>query len=278
MRCVFYCTAAEYKMELLAKYFEKQSIEYKYFDDVIYAQLYDSKVDSFIFPFGCVVFWGEDENHKNLLKELRKFEIEHTTEEISDFVHFSYRKKAKEDDLSNSFIEEEDNRIILGSKSEYLKLSISHALAQSVKLSQLESTVSKMLDSTTLIQKELARTGRVSLSQKEISKKIGKLFSERFSVSLHSDILDTPEFFWRRPSYEPLYLKAAEFQDISVRHGILNHRLDIIQELYTILSNELQNRHSSNLEIVIIVLITMEVVLALFHNNILTKIWNLFGM
>jgi uncharacterized Rmd1/YagE family protein len=275
MRCVFYCTAAEYKMKLLSEHFDKQKLEYKYFDDVLYTKS-ESGIDVFIFPFGCVVFWGEDQD--KLLKTLKKFEIDPIKGEMSDFVHFSYDKKVKDDDLDNSFIEEEDNRVILGSESEYLKLSISHALAQSVKLSLLERSVSKMLDSTALIQKELARTGKVSLSQREISKKIGKLFSERFSVSLHSDILDTPEFFWRRPSYEPLYLKAAEFQDISVRHGILNHRLDIIQELYSILSNELQNRHSSSLEIVIIILITIEVILGLFHDNVIFKILSAMGL
>lgn len=277
MRCVFYCTAAEYKMKPLSEHFDKQKLDYKYFDDVLYTKS-ASGIDVFIFPFGCVVFWGEGEDQKQLMKDLQDFEVEPTSEEMSDFIHFSYHKKVKDDDLNNSFIEEEDNRMILGSKSEYLKLSISHALAQSVKLSLLESSVSKMLDSTTRIQKELARTGKVSLSQKEISKKIGKLFSERFSVSLHSDILDTPEFFWRRPSYEPLYLKAAEFQDISVRHGILNHRLDIIQELYSVLSNELQNRHSSSLEIVIIILITIEVILGLFHDNVISKILSALGL
>ena len=170
--------------------------------------------------------------------------------------------------------DEERNRIILSNKSEYIKLSISHALAQSVKLIVLERSVSQILEKTAPIQKELANTGSVSLSKKEISKQIGQLFSERYSINLHSDILDTPEFFWRRPSYEPLYLMTAEFQDISVRQGILNHRLDIIQELYNILSNELNYKHSARLEITIVVLIAIEVVLALSHNDAISKFLN----
>jgi len=99
------------------------------------------------------------------------------------------------------------------------------------------------------------------------------LFSEMFSINLHSDILDTPEFFWKRPRYEPLYLMTVDFQDISVRQGILNHRLDIIQELYGILSNELNNKHSSRLEITIIVLIAIEILLALSHNDLITRLF-----
>ena len=47
---------------------------------------------------------------------------------------------------------------------------------------------------------------------------------------MHSDILDVSEIFWRRPSYERLYLMTADFQDIKVRQNILNHRLDMIDE------------------------------------------------
>ena len=157
--------------------------------------------------------------------------------------------------------------------SEYLKLSISHALAQSVKLMVLEISVSKLLDKTAPIQQELAQKGSISLSIKEISKNIGMLFNERYSINLHSDILDTPEFFWRRPSYEPLYLATASFQDIQVRQNILNHRLDIIQELYSMLSNELNYKHSTRLEIIIILLITIEVLVALSHYGIIKKIF-----
>ena len=141
----------------------------------------------------------------------------------------------------------------------------------------MEKSVTELLTSTTPIQQELAKTGSVSLSKKEISQQIGHLFSERYSVNLHSDILDTPEFFWRRPSYEPLYLMTAEFQDIKVRQGILNHRLDMIQELYSVLSNELNYKHSARIEITIVILITIEVILALSHNDIILKIFNFFS-
>ncbi len=279
MLCLSYCTASEYKMELLSQYLSIQNFKLQHYDDVIHLQMYDNNnLDITIFPFGCIVIWDANNSSEQLiLKQIKAFEVEPTTEVVSDFIYFKYHEKVnKNDENSNSFIEEEKNRIILGSKSEHLKLSISHALAQSVKLNFLENSVNKILESTTSIQKELAKTATISLSQTELSKKIGHLFSERFSINLHSDILDTPEFFWKRPSYEPLYLMTAKFQDISVRQGILNHRLDIIQELYSILSNELNNKHSSRLEMTIIVLITFEVLLALSHNDIVSKFFNLF--
>ena len=278
MRCLSYCTASDYKMEPLKIHLKSRGFILQQFDDVIYAKISEKDLmDIFIFPFGCITIWGSNENEENtVLQELKEFEIEPAQEVMSDFIYFDYHVDFIEKDPGNTFIDEERNRIILGDKSAYVKLSVSYALTQSVKLNILEASVSKLLERTAPIQQELAKTGSVSLSKKEISKQIGNLFSERYTINLHSDILDTPEFFWRRPSYEPLYLMTAAFQDISVRQGILNHRLDIIQELYNILSNELNYKHSSRLEIIIIVLITIEVILALYSHDIITKFLNFF--
>ena len=277
MRCLSYCTASEYVMSDLTDHLVSKGFIVQNFDDVIFAKMQDNDdVDIFLFPYGCFTVWGSDEaREKLLLNELKQFEIDSLTEVMSDPINFEYDENADKDH-AKTFIDEERNKIILSNRSEYIKLSISHALAQSVKLMVLERSVSKILEKTSPIQKELANTGSVSLSKKEISKQIGQLFSERYSINLHSDILDTPEFFWRRPSYEPLYLMTAEFQDISVRQGILNHRLDIIQELYNILSNELNYKHSARLEITIVVLIAIEVVLAFSHTSVISDIINMF--
>jgi uncharacterized Rmd1/YagE family protein len=138
---------------------------------------------------------------------------------------------------------------------------MAHGLSQSVKLDVFENTIAQTIESTRYLPAELAEKGKISLSQKKISQKVGALFAERNSVNLHSDILDTPEFFWRRPRYEPYYHMASQYMDISTRLDILNRRLDVIHELYDILSNELKHSHSSRLEWVIILLIVTEVIM-----------------
>ncbi len=264
MRCASYCTAAEYKIKDLVNYLNEIGREPKLFDEVIYSQKEvdsNNNIDVFFFPFGCIVIWGANESEEQMIiKEIAKFQVDKLEVAASDFIYFSYNPSS-----NKTFIDEEKNEIILGDRSAFVKLSISHALAQSVKLNILERSASNLLDKTTPIQKELANTGSVSLSKKEISKKIGTLFNERYSINLHSDILDTPEFFWRRPSYEPLYLMTIEFQDIQVRQNILNHRLNMIHELYTLLSNELNYKNSTRLEWIIIILIALEVIVAIFH-------------
>jgi len=264
MRCTSYCVASGFNTTNLVKQLMENGNEPKYYDDVVHIQKeLAGKViaDVFFFSFGSIVFWGSSEHDEKLIiDDYSEFAIEPLEDHTFEVLPYRLDKKSEK-----TYIDEEQNQVILHDDSVFIKLSISHALAQSVKLNVLELSVSTLLESIDPIQKELALTGSVALSKKEISKKIGTLFSARYSINLHSDILDTPEFFWRRPSYEPLYLMTAVFQDIQVRQNILNHRLDMIHELYTILSNELNYKHSTRLEVTVIVLIAIEIVVALFH-------------
>ncbi|MES2215329.1 MAG: RMD1 family protein [Pseudomonadota bacterium] len=267
-------------MSILVKHLVDSGLEPQYFDDVLYARKeFGNKdrvaVDIFYFPFGCIIIWGASEAEETLiLKELEASNaaLENVEALTSDLIYFRYDENSEK-----TFIDEEKNEVILHDYSPFLKLSLSHALAQSVKLNILENSVSNLLAKTSHIQKELAMTGSVTLSKKEIAKQIGMLFNERYSINLHSDILDVPEFFWRRPKYEPLYLMAAAFQDIQVRHNILNHRLDILHELYGVLSNERNYLHSTRLEVIIIALITIEVIIGLSGHSFFQKFFSLFG-
>ena len=277
MRCASYCVSLSLNMHDLVQNLVDNGYEPKFFDDVIHVQRdlrHKNKfIDIFYFPFGCITVWGGDDNEdKNFLDELFNFTVEPNNDYTYDVIYYQYDEHS-----DKTYIDEEKNEIVLNNNSTFLKLSMSHALAQSVKLNVLEISVSNLLIKTSPIQQELANTGRVSLSKKEISKQIGILFNERYSINLHSDILDTPEFFWRRPSYEPLYLMTVEFQDIQVRQNILNHRLNMIHELYEILSNDLNYKHSTRLEWIVIILIGFEVILALNHNHVFSKLISLFN-
>ena len=105
--------------------------------------------------------------------------------------------------------------------------------------------------------------GKISLSKNAIRKKMGELFLARNSINLHADVLDIPEFFWEYPELEPLYMIVANYLDLQTRVDVLNHRLDVVHELFQMLGSELNHQHSSRLEWAIIWLIIIEVVLTL---------------
>ena len=60
------------------------------------------------------------------------------------------------------------------------------------------------------------------------------------------------------------------------RVGLLNRRLDILQELYNMLSDQLDNSHSQKLEYFIIYLILIEVVITVGWQIILKDIFGFF--
>lgn len=260
MRCRSYCTAGSYSIDDFSKFLRTEGYEPKFYDDVIHIVRteHENTKDVFYFPYGCVIMWGvEEEGTGYFLDLVQNFQDAPLSSVIEDSCSYLVG--------DSTYINEEDDEIILESDDVLIKLSLSHGLSQSVKLNAFESSIARTIENTRHLPKELAEKGRISMPKKKLSQKIGALFAERNSINLHSDILDTPEFFWRRPKYEPYYHLSSGYMDISTRLDILNRRLDVIHELYEILSNELNHIHSSRLELVIIYLIVLEVVLGSIH-------------
>jgi uncharacterized Rmd1/YagE family protein len=264
MKCSFYCTAEAFKVDELVKFLCQQGYEPRVFDQAIHVQNINDKNNEkniFYFTYGCVVFWGFTEAEENLfLEELSEFQINPIANRIMDVSRYLYTEEEK------SFINEEEDEIILGSSDVLIKLSLSYGLSQSVKLTAFENSVDNTIEKTRIFPEELKIRGETSLSKKQLSQMVGALFAERNSINLHSDILDTPEFFWKRPRYETYYSMAAAYLDIETRLDILNKRLEVIQELYQILSSELNHKHSARLELTIVILIVIEVIIVVLKD------------
>jgi uncharacterized Rmd1/YagE family protein len=261
MRCTSFCTAEAYQGDLLVAHLQRQGYTPRLFDGVIHIQRThgDNASDIFFFPYGCIIIWGCDaREEREVLALVQEAEVNPLPHFVEDYSTFLLGDTTE--------IREESDEIVLEADDVLIKLSISHGLSQSVKLGTFEESIGKTIEKTRHLPKELAGKGKISLSRKKLAQQLGSLFAERNSINLHTDILDVPEFFWRRPQYEPYYLMAAAYMDIQMRLDILNKRLDVIHELYEILSNELNHIHSSRLEWIIIILIVIEVVLVLLKD------------
>jgi len=127
--------------------------------------------------------------------------------------------------------------------SHLLKLSISHALGQSVLLGHYESTTRTVLSSgqTMSIPKQLATTGELKLGRSEALRLTGRLFKLRRDVNLVSNVLDTPELFWSEASLKDLYQACREYFEIDSRVEVLNQKLGVTSELLDIIHDHLNN-------------------------------------
>lgn len=255
MECFAYSSGSSYQIKPLFEYL-RQHYRVALYRDVIHVEIphHEGYVDLFVFPYGSTVFWGiEKDKSLNLLKEMAPYEIFSQGDIETDEFTYIYGDVPK-------VIEDE---IILPNQEILTKLAVSHAIAQSVKLSTFETAILKTFNNTRMIPEDLAKKGKISLSRSAIRKKMGELFIERSTVNLHVDALDLPEFFWEYSELEPLYKMMTNYLDMQTRVEVLNKRLAIIHELFEVLGNELNHQHSSRLELTIIMLIVIEVVLTL---------------
>jgi uncharacterized Rmd1/YagE family protein len=258
MRCTAYCIATSFDTAKLYEYLKSRYGATR-FREVTHIKLGQTdpataEGDVFFFPYAAVVFWGlEHSQEKSLLNELNNF-VYQPVEEIGEDV-FTYGYGAAPS------IKEDD--IVLPNRDILSKLAFSQGIAQSVKLDTFEYTIQKTVDLTRELPKLLAERGKITLSGTEIRRMMGRLFIDRHSINLHQELLDTPEFFWEYSELEPIYNLVAHYLDIERRVNVLNQRLTVLKELFDMLNNEINHKHSNRLEWTIIWLIVIEVMIAL---------------
>lgn len=256
MRCTAYCTAASYNLVAFF-HFLKSECQSMLYRDAIHLTKGEGG-DIFFFSYGVMVAWGVgEEEEREVLDKLKGFEVDPlgvaVVKEVYDFC-YGDTNKIQRDELT------------LASRDPLTKRAISYGLAQSAKLTLFEETINKTITKTKHLPEDLAKKGKIFLSRREISQKIGELFTDRSSVNLHSDILDEPDFFWEYSEHRPIYVDTTKCFDIATRVAVLNSRLAIVGELLGMLSDQLNHQHSSTLEWTIIWLIVIEVILALLSD------------
>jgi uncharacterized Rmd1/YagE family protein len=123
-------------------------------------------------------------------------------------------------------------QLALKSRSHLLKLSISHALAQSTLLAHYETNAQRVLSSTLArsIPEQLAASGALRLRRHEALKLTGRLFGLRRDVNLVSNVLDVPELFWSEASLGELYDAVREYMEITGRVQVLNEKLGVASD------------------------------------------------
>lgn len=263
--CVCYCTAASYNIVDLAQLFKRKGYFTRLSRDVLHVCSTQKPGDIFFFAHGSFVSWGFKKGEESeWIDYLKPFESQPLKMPEED--EFYFRQ-------GNETIIETHERlnldiITLDSNDSQVKLAISYGLAQSVKLQSFEESIQEAIKTNSSLPKEIALRGVISLSRRAIFKRMGEIFISRSSINLDSEYLDIPEFFWRHPNHEPFYHLTKQFLDIPSRVMSLNQKLDVLQELLDILNSQVQHRHSSLLEIIIIVLIAVEIVINLYQFHV----------
>ena len=144
--------------------------------------------EMFVFSYGVVVFWNFTEKQEkdiladltfstsstNILLATRPLdEADFETEEF----HFEYNPEIPRPRVYNDMI-------TLKSGDHMIKLAMSHAIAQSTKLSLFEEGMARTMMNAQYVPKRLALTGKLGMRRTDVVKMIGQLFTSRVDVNL----------------------------------------------------------------------------------------------
>lgn len=206
--------------------------------------------EMFVFSYGVVVFWNfSDRQEKDILADLTFSESETGSSLINgaqreeDFeteeFHFEYSPETPRPRVFNDMI-------TLRSGDHMIKLAMSHAIAQSTKLSFFEQRMADQMIEAQHVPKRLALTGKLGMKREEVIKILGALFKSRVDVNLSSNMLDVPNFFWdSEPTLHPLYYAVREYLEIKPRIQVLNERCRVFLDLAEILSDSIADNKMS---------------------------------
>ncbi|KAF1985618.1 DUF155-domain-containing protein [Aulographum hederae CBS 113979] len=153
-----------------------------------------------------------------------------------------------------------NDMITLRSGDHMIKLAMSHAIAQSTKLSFFEERMAGTMDEASWVPRRLALTGKLGMGREEVVRILGALFVGRVDVNLSSNMLDTPSFFWEsEPTLHPLYTSMREYLEIHPRVTVLNERCRVFLDLAEILSDSIADNKMTRITWIIIVLIVLSI-------------------
>ncbi|PPQ68916.1 hypothetical protein CVT24_007660 [Panaeolus cyanescens] len=216
-----------------------------------------TEAEIFMFDYGTVVIWGMTEaQERRFLSSVKRFEVEKLAPEDVEMEDLNY--------YYANYSRIYNDVITLRKGSGYMtKLSLSHALSQSVKISLFEDLISSKIEETKDIPEIISETGKIGIPHKEIMQKIGQLFLLRTNINSVGSVLDSPEVFWSYPDLQPLYDAARSYLEIPQRINLLNTRVEVLQDMLQLLKESVSSKHAEWLEQIVIFLIAIEIVLGI---------------
>lgn len=139
---------------------------------------------------------------------------------------------------------------------------IADALSKSVVLARDERDVTAVLEQVEPLARQLAERGRVVAGQRAILKHIGNALLVQHRLSGRVAVTEKPDVLWERPDLERLYSRLEDEYELKERAGALERKLTVISDTAQALADIIDTKRSLRLEIVVVVLIAFELLIA----------------
>jgi uncharacterized Rmd1/YagE family protein len=144
-------------------------------------------------------------------------------------------------------------------------LLIADALATSVVLAHDERNVATVFGVIQPIAQELAQHGRTPGGRRAILKHIGNALLVQHRISGLVAVAEKPDVLWERPDLERLYARLEDEYELKERADVLTRKLTVISDSAKAFADIIDTERSLRLELIIVVLIAVEIVIAGFQ-------------
>jgi uncharacterized Rmd1/YagE family protein len=139
---------------------------------------------------------------------------------------------------------------------------IADALSKSVVLARDEREVAAVFELVEPLARQLADYGRTFAGRRTILKHVGNALLVQHRVSGRVAVAEKPDVVWDRPDLERLYARLQDEYELEERAETLARKLAVISNTAELLTDMIDTRRSLRLEIIIVILIAIELVVA----------------
>ena len=144
-------------------------------------------------------------------------------------------------------------------------------LAQSVALDHYHNVTETLLEEVKSFANQLEDTGKLKISRKNMMRFIGRALNTQNDIAENIYIFDAPDLVWDDEYLDKLHQGLSKHFDLRVRFSEIEYTLRIIEDNLRVFREIINQRESSLLEIIIIVLILVEIV-----DLLMTKLLKLY--
>lgn len=267
MECLSYCIANSIDLASVDHFFKAHPdtfVSTRSRDVVKFHYVTKPTQHAYVFNNGTVVCWGIKRHAiRPLLAQLTAF----TDKPIKKLAHdeFSYHSGDKTTIQPHGYFDVDCLTIDQDADSDELRLSLSYGFSQSVKLQYFEMRIEHLAEKYTPLIEQVSLLGTIPISRKRIRQATGEILGTKTDLNLISNFLYHPKYFWQHPTLEEHFTMLERYLHIQRRMTAINHRLDTIDEIFDMFTHYLENRHAHILEIIIIMLITMEIIFGVLN-------------
>lgn len=142
---------------------------------------------------------------------------------------------------------------------------IADALSKSVVLARDEREVSAVFETVEPFARQLAEQGRAFAGRRAILKHIGNALLVQHRVSGRVAVAEKPDVVWDRPDLDRLYSRLEDEYELKERAEALALKLKVIADTAEVLTDIIDTKRSLRLEIIIVILIAVELIVAAYQ-------------